>query len=178
MKGLILFASKTGNVEKFVNTLEDKLEGDFEIINIKDTNPNDIKVKNYDKVVIGTYMRRQKSDPDISDFIIRNRDALLETNVYIFVSALETEGGYDREVMLSFPEKIRDAFEIYNVGAIFDYENLRYIERVMIKNIASRLGKNVNDMQSYTEKRLDKFAEIVNTTEPLKAILEKEAQKK
>ena len=48
----------------------------------------------------------------------------------------------------------------------------------MIKNIASRLGKNVNDMQSYTEKRLDKFAEIVNTTEPLKAILEKEAQKK
>ncbi|MBD3280625.1 hypothetical protein GF389_03825 [Candidatus Dojkabacteria bacterium] len=176
MKGLIIYASNTGNVAKFVDKLKDKLDGDYEAVNIKDTNPKDIKLKQYDKVVIGTYMRRQKADPDISDFTIRNLDALLEKNVYIFVSALETEDGYKREIMLSFPEKIRDAFEIYNVGGSFEYYELRYIERVMIRKIADKQGKTVEDLKNYNEKRLDKFAEIVNNTEPLKK-LEAEREK-
>ena len=174
-KGLILFASKTGNVEKFVNKLKDKLEGDFELLNITNIDPKDIKLKDYDKVVIGTYMRRQKANPDITDFIIRNRDLLLERNVYIFVSALETEDGYKREIMLSFPDKIRNAFEIYNVGGVFDYQALNYMDRVMVKNIAERQAKTIEELQTFNDKRLDKFAEIVNTTEPLKEIKLKEA---
>ncbi|MBN1331354.1 hypothetical protein JW978_00510 [Candidatus Dojkabacteria bacterium] len=166
MKGIILFASNTGNVEKFASQLTDKLDGSFEIVNIKTTSPNNIKIREFEKVVIGTYMRRQKADPDIIDFIIRNRDILLEKDVYIFVSALEAGGSYEREIMLSFPDKIRDTFEIYNVGAIFNYDGLRYIEKVMLKNIASRQGKTIEELQTFNEKRLDKFAEIVNTTKP------------
>ena len=45
----------------------------------------------------------------------------------------------------------------------------------MVKNIASKQGKNIENMQTFDEKRLDKFANIVNTTDPLKEITKKTA---
>lgn len=174
MKGLLIYASKTGNVKHFVNRLLDRLEGDYETINIKNNPTSSIPFQDYEKIVIGTYMRRQRADVDIINFLIKNRDALLKTNLYIFVSAVEAGDSYTREIKLSFPPKIVKYFEIYNVGATFDYDNLKYIDRVMLKNIAQNQDKSVDELKTFSEKRLEKFAEIVNTTTPQENIPEDE----
>jgi menaquinone-dependent protoporphyrinogen IX oxidase len=80
-KGVIIFASRTGNTKNVSEQLKTRLDGEFDLINIAENKKVDID--QYEKIVIGSYMRRRNADPDVMDFVARNKDKLLKKKLFI-----------------------------------------------------------------------------------------------
>lgn len=166
MKGIIIYASRTGNTELICNRLKELLKEDYELKNI--INSKEVDIPEYDVVVLGTYMRRQQADPNIVEFVQRNKDKLLKSKLFIFVAAGETGDTYQREIRNSFPKEILTDVDIVNVGAIFELDKLNFIDKVMVQEMAKRQGKIVESMNSFSEAKLTELAKLINSYDPAK----------
>ncbi len=164
MKGIIIYASRTGNTELICNRLKEQLNTDFKIQNI--IQENNIDIAAYDVIVIGTYMRRQQADPEIIEFVNRNKDKLLKKKLFIFVSAGEVGETYRREIRNSFPKEILENIDIINVGAIFSLDKLNFVDKVMVQEMAKRQGKILESMNSFNEEKLAELAKLINSYDP------------
>ena len=64
MKKLVIFSTLTGNTEKIANAIFSVIEGDKELLNVKDSdkiNPDD-----YDKIIVGYWVDKGDADEKIS----------------------------------------------------------------------------------------------------------------
>jgi len=162
-KGVIIFASRTGNTKNVSEQLKTRLDGEFDLINIAENKKVDID--QYEKIVIGSYMRRRNADPDVMDFVARNKDKLLKKKLFIFVSAGEIDEDYSREIRDSFPKEILEKVNVANIGAIFSIDKLSFVDKVMIQEMAKRQGKRIDELNSYQEDKLDQLAAQINAIE-------------
>lgn len=165
MKGIIIFASRSGNTNKIASKLHELIENhEFERHNIIENKNPDIESK--DIIVLGSYMRRQLADPDIIEFTQKNKDILLKKKVYIFVLASEEGETYQREIRNSFPQKLLDKVEVVNIGAILNLDQVGFVDKVMLQEMAKRQGKQLEELENYSEEKLKQFAKTISEYVP------------
>ena len=87
MKTLIIFATKYGSAEKCANILQEKLNGDVEVLNIKTDKIPDIS--NFENIVIGGSIYIGKIQREIRDFCKQHLEALLTKKTGLFICAGE-----------------------------------------------------------------------------------------
>ena len=73
MKKLVIFSTLTGNTEKIANAIFSVIEGEKELLNVKDSDK--INIEDYDKIIVGYWVDKGDADEKIKAFMskINNR---------------------------------------------------------------------------------------------------------
>ena len=73
MKKLVIFSTLTGNTEKIANAIFSVIEGDKELLNVKDSDK--INIEDYDKIIVGYWVDKGDADEKMKAFMskIRNK---------------------------------------------------------------------------------------------------------
>lgn len=162
MKGIIIYATKSGNTKAIVDKLKKIIKGNFDVVNVQEL--SNFSVDPYDKVIIGTHVRRDRINEEIMSFIEKNKNSLLKKKLYVFVSAAKTGEEYDKQITNSFPKELLEQVKVYNLGTKYNPDSLNFVERVVVRNIAQDQGINVDDLNPITQQKIENFAEIVNSS--------------
>ena len=171
MKTLILFTSKYGSAEKCANLLGEKLNGDVNIINLKQT--KDVTLSDYDKVIVGCSIYAGNVQAEIKDFCTNNLDSLLGKPFGLFMSCMTDKN----EEIRSYAEKsfsnelINHATVIDSLGAVFNFKKMNFFERQVIKMILNSKNKtgefNIKvdgktNISTISNEKILKFASVMN----------------
>ena len=172
MKTLILFTSKYGAAEKCANLLSEKLNGDVNIINLKET--KDVTLSDYDKVIVGCSIYAGNIQSEVKDFCTTNLDLLLDKPFGLFMSCMTDK----REEIKSYAEKsfsnelINHATVIDSLGAVFNFKKMNFFERQVIKMILNSKNKtgefNIKvdgktNISTISDEKILKFASVMNS---------------
>ena len=77
MKKLVIYSTLTGNTRKIAEAIYSAIEGDKEIIDVKDSMK--IDVNNYDKIALGYWVDKGDADDKMKSFMARVRNKTVGT---------------------------------------------------------------------------------------------------
>lgn len=89
-KLLVLYTSKTGNTESFVDWFEEKFSSQFDITYFNLYRDKNLKnIKQYDIIALGSYTWANGKIPvEMKRFVIENRELLQEKVAFLFGSGI------------------------------------------------------------------------------------------
>lgn len=163
MRSLILIGSKYGTTEECGEKLKSHLEGEVDLISI--ANNNDIKLSNYNKVIIGTPVYAGMINKDIKAFIEGNKEELIGRDLGIFLCCMSEGEKLKEQFEQNIPEEILEVLKVKEgFGGAFKFSRMNFFEKLIIKMITKKdpsLGA-VNpkvDMYKIQEDTIKRFAE-------------------
>jgi len=155
MKTLIVYATKTGTVQKAAEMINEQLKEKAEMIDIgKNKIPN---IDAYDFVVIGGSIRMGKVQNGIVKFIENNRAALKKKPMGMFLAC-------------GYPENLQDYFNVIlgdlreyaifkvNIGYAYYLEKSGFFEKQVIKSLV----KVTQTTEAFNRSEIKKIAEMIN----------------
>lgn len=172
MKTLILFSSKYGGTEKCAHLLSEKLNGDVNVINLKEN--KNITLSDYDKIIVGSSIYVGNVQADIKDFCSNNSDSLIAKPFGLFLSCMADS----KEEIKSYAQKsfsnelINHATIVDSLGGVFNFEKMNFFERQIIKMILKSKNKNGEldikidgkaNVSTILNKKVLKFANAMNS---------------
>lgn len=90
-KALVLYTSKTGNTESFVDFLEDNYfsEAEIDTVLFRSLKERKLDLDSYDNIILGCYTWGGGIIPKyFKDYIIENREVLQDKNILLFGSGI------------------------------------------------------------------------------------------
>lgn len=171
MKTLILFASKYGGAEKCANLLSEKLNDDFNIVNLKQT--KNIQISDYDKIIVGCSIYAGNVDAEVKDFCSLNSDSLITRPFGLFLSCMTD----NKEEIKSYTQKsfsnelINHATIIDSLGGVFNFQKMNFFEKQIIKLILNSKYKKgelpiktdgKTNVSTISNEKILKFANAMN----------------
>ena len=171
MLTLIAYASKYGAAETCAKYIAEKLDGNYELVNLKKTPAPDLA--KYDKIILGGSIYASNVQKEVKNFCTTNLEQLRKKPLGLFLSCM----GLD-QVMLennfrfSFPAELMEHSTVADaLGGAFDFQKMNFMEKQLIKIIDKRLKKqgkpdlSLNGKQNISTistDRIDVFAEYMN----------------
>lgn len=135
MKTAIIYASKHGTTSFVAQKIKDLLIED-EVVLFNLDNQDRIELCHFDRILIGSPMYSGTSLPVVRKFIEQNLLVLLQKEVGIFVCGMFSDKA-DKQISKGFPELLRNhARSIKNMGGEYRFEDMNYIERLVVKKIS------------------------------------------
>lgn len=133
MKTLIVYASKHGTTEKVALQIQQSLNNDVQLLNLKQSQHVDLAL--FDRVVIGGSIHAGTIQSVVKKFCTKNLVELLQKRVALFMCGMnkpELQAEFDR----AFPELLRShAMSCKMVGGEFIIEKMNFIDRLLVKKI-------------------------------------------
>lgn len=128
MKTLILYTSKYGTTKKCSELIKAGLT-DSKLYDL--TESNDISLKPYDKIIIGTSIYFGKINKTLSNFIDENLPLLLTKEIGLFMCSKETtlEQSINKELFEHAQYKSHFGFEL-------NISNMKFMDKIITKKIA------------------------------------------
>ena len=77
MKKLVIFSTLTGNTEKIANAIFSVIEGDKELLNVKDSDK--ITPDDYEKIIVGYWVDKGDADEKIKAFMSKINNKTVAT---------------------------------------------------------------------------------------------------
>ncbi len=133
MKTLICYATKKGTTLKCSRLIADKTE-DYILIDIKDT--KGIVLEDYERIYIGTPVYFGRINKRIAKFIESNKNTLSKTDLRIFTVGMDDKNIKETRKR-NFPQEILDSAIIKYVGGAYNFENMNFLERFIVRKIGS-----------------------------------------
>lgn len=156
MKTLIAYASKYGTTEKCAFLLKDKIDGDVDVINIKNEKP---QLSEYDAIIVGGPIYIGKLNKTVEAFCINNLPAMIDIKKGFFLCHMEFEKSMEELVAKYYPKKLVDtAVATSGFGGAFYVSKMNFINKAMIKQAAGIM----EDQEKILYDEIDKFAAIFN----------------
>jgi len=171
MKTLILFASKYGAAEKCADLLSEKLNGDVNIINLKEN--KNVNLSDYDKLIVGCSIYAGNVQAEIKNFCNTNSVSLMAKPFGLFISCMTDK----KDEIKSYTEKsfsnelINHATIIDSLGAVFNFKKMNFFERQIIKMILNSKNKtdelNIKvdgktNISTISDEKILRFASVMN----------------
>lgn len=157
MKTLIVYATKHGFSKECVMKLSKKLDGDFDIINLKENNVTTIE--KYDSVIIGGSIYAGQIIKEVKEFCEKNLKELSDKRIGLFVCGMSDNDKMNLLLEQSFPEKLRNnALAKGEFGGRFVFKSMNFFERFIVKHIC----KTNEDILNLKEDNINKFASKMN----------------
>lgn len=157
MKTAIIYSTKHEFTKDCSIKLSQKLNGDVDLFNLKEN--NDVKLEQYDNVIIGSPIYMGQILKEIQKFCMENLDKLKEKNLGLFLCGM-SEDNKMKEFFNAFPEVLLNkAIAKECFGGAFIFKKMNFFEKFIIK----RITKSSDDMMKNEEENIDKFAEKFNS---------------
>ena len=152
MNILIVFATKYGCTEKCVNKLKDKLTGEIDTVNLK--NSSQINVSNYETVIIGGSIHAGKIQKKVKKFCQNYLSILIDKRIGLFICCMEEGEKAINQFNEAFPDElIQHASATGIFGGEFNFEKMNFVERYIVKKIA-KIDKSISKI---SEENINKF---------------------
>lgn len=157
MKTLIVYATKHGFAKECVMKLSKKLDGDFDILNLKENNVPTLE--QYDSVIIGGPIYAGQIIKEVKEFCEKNLKELSDKRIGFFVCGMSDKDKMNLFLEQSFPEKLRNnALAKEDFGGSFVFKSMNFFERFIIKHMC----KTNEDVLNLKEDNIDQFAAKMN----------------
>lgn len=152
MKTIIVYASKYGTTEKCALLLKDKINGDVDVVNLKNEKPN---LSEYDAIIVGGPIYIGKLNKTVEAFCINNLPAMIDMKKGFFVCHMEFEKTMQELVAKYYPKKLVDtAVATSGFGGAFYVSKMNFLYKAMIKQSAGIM----DDQEKILYDEIDKFA--------------------
>lgn len=157
MKTLIVYASKYGTTEKCALLLKSKIDGDVDVVNLKNEKPN---LSVYDAIIVGGPIYIGKLNKTVESFCINNLPAMVDMKKGLFICHMEFEKTMEELIAKYYPKKLVDtATAVAGFGGAFYVSKMNFINKAMIKKAAGIM----DDQEKILYDEIDKFAAKFNT---------------
>ncbi|MEG0672276.1 flavodoxin domain-containing protein [Clostridium sp.] len=162
MKSLVLYGSKYGTTEECAKKLKDHLHGEVDLINVEEN--KDIKLANYNKVIIGGSIYAGMINKGIKKFIEDNKSELIGKDLGLFMCCMSDGEKVKEQFEQNIPKEILDAAKVKeNLGGAFKFSKMNFFEKKIIKMISKKdpsLGSVdcKTDIYKIDEDAINKFA--------------------
>jgi len=135
MKTAVIYASKHGTTSSVAQKIKDLLSGD-EVVLFNLDIQNRIELSHFGRIIIGSPLYAGTPLPAVRKFIEQNLLFLLHKEIGIFVCCMFFDKA-DKQIIKGFPELLRNhARSIKNMGGEYRFEEMNYIERLVVKKIS------------------------------------------
>ena len=154
MKNLIIFTTKYGSVERSANLLQEKLNGETTIVNLKkETVPN---IDAFDNIIMGGSVYMGRTQKELMKFARINLQKLLEKRVGLFLNCAEnTEKKYE-QCKNCFPAELYDKAIVKGFfGDEITWEKCSFFHKLILKIIK----KSKESFSNIDMEEIAKFAE-------------------
>ncbi|MGM0376087.1 MAG: flavodoxin domain-containing protein [Bacteroidota bacterium] len=133
MKTAIIYTTKHGTTEKVAQMIQEGLNNETELINLRKSKKIDLKP--FEKIIIGSSIHTGKIPKKLHKFLVKNMDILLEKPLGLFLCCM-----YEKEAWPqfeeAFPPTLREhARSSKCVGGELLLENMNFLEKAMIKKM-------------------------------------------
>ena len=156
MKFLIAYSTKHGCTEKCADKLKNKLTGEIELLNLK--NSSKIDLNDYETIIIGGSIHAGQIQKKVKIFCLDNLNMLKEKKIGLFICCMKEGKEATTEFNEAFPEElIKHASAIGIFGGEFNFKKMNLIERFIVNKIA-KIDKSVSKI---FEENITEFADIV-----------------
>jgi menaquinone-dependent protoporphyrinogen oxidase len=157
MRTAIVYATKHGTTGKVAGKLKEMLNSDeVELFNLAENNR--IEFRSFDRILIGSSIYAGSIQPAVKKFVQQNMVDLLQKEVGIFVCCMFFEKAYE-QIEKAFPEVLRNhAKSIKHMGGEFQFDQLNFIERVLVKKITGI----TNSVSKIDSNSIDSFINEIN----------------
>lgn len=160
MRTIIIYATKHGFTKMCATKLSKKLEGEVDVQNLKEN--KDIRLEQYDKVIIGGSIYMGQIQKEVKDFCTINLEKLKSKKVSVFICCSQEGENANTELNNSFPQELlTTAVAKGFLGGGFTFKNMGFFEKLIIKKVA----KTSEDTSSFSEEKLNAFATAINNLE-------------
>ncbi|MFW6264963.1 MAG: flavodoxin domain-containing protein [Bacillota bacterium] len=157
MKTLVAYATKYGAAKKCAERLVGKLEGEVDLINIKEK--QNININNYDKVIIGSSVYMGKIRKEARKFCDKYLEELKSKKLGLFNSCMSREEEAREQLKNSFSDELVQSAEVTGIfGGAFDFDKMNFLEKMAIKKIAGT-DKSESNIR---EENITEFASKIN----------------
>lgn len=171
MKTLIVYATKHGTAEECAKMLAQRLEGEVELVNIKNSAPPSLD--GYEKIILGASIYAGSAQPEIKEFCRSNLEKLKEKPVGLFLSCMFDEENQIRAALENAftPELVSHAAAACAFGGAFKMDRLNFFEKLIVKMVAKEYQKNgkldggydgKTDISTVSDSKISEFAKIIN----------------
>ena len=144
MKTLIIYVSKRGTTKESAIKVGNDIKAD--VIGIKEVNQNILK--DYEQVIIGSYLYAGMIPAKMKKFIINNAGILKSKKISFFVMGI----GQDKEMIETFKkqlpkELIDNIFAIEHFGGEMRLDKANFFEKIILKKVVEeqKLNPKVNE---------------------------------
>ncbi len=152
MNTLIAYGTKYGCAQKCAMELAKELNGNVELVNLKEKGIGDLS--RYDRVIIGGSVYIGKIQKEVTEFISANLDVLLKKEVGLFICGMQEGDMMEKEIADNFPaELINKAKSVMNFGGEFNFKKMNFMEKVIVKKI-SKVSSDKSDIHHENIKKL------------------------
>ncbi|MEG0296402.1 MAG: flavodoxin domain-containing protein [Clostridium sp.] len=162
MKSLVLYGSKHGTTEECAKKLKGYLDGEVDLINVEDN--KEIKLDDYNKIIIGSSIYAGMINKGIKKFIEDNKSELIGKNLGLFMCCMSDGEKIKEQFEQNIPKEILDAAKVKeSLGGAFKFSKMNFFEKKIIKMIAKKdpsLGSidGKTDIYKIDEDVINKFA--------------------
>jgi len=157
MKTLIVYASKYGTTEKCAHLLKEKIDGDVDVVNLKNDKP---KLSDYDAIIIGGPVYIGKLNKTVEAFCTNNLPTLVDMKKGFFICHMEMDQPMKELIEKYYPKKLVDTAAVTGgFGGAFYVSKMNFMYKWMIKKSAGI----EEDQEKILYEEIDKFAENFNS---------------
>ena len=157
MKTIIIYSTKYGSVEKAAQKLKAQIQGEVDIINVK----NSPDFRDYDTVILGSSIYASGIQKEMKTFLKNNLSQLIEKKVGLFICAgNEKENEIATYIAKNFTDGLSEkAIAKANLGYEYDLKKFSFIDR-----LAVRIVGGVKESKSvFHEEKIKDFAGKINS---------------
>jgi len=157
MKTLIAYSSKYGTTEKCALLLKDKIDGEVDVINLKNKKPT---LSDYDAIIVGAPIYIGKLNKTVEAFCINNLPAMIDMKKGFFICHMEFEKSMEELVAKYYPKQLVDtAVATSGFGGAFYVSKMNFLNKAMIKKAAGIM----EDQEKILYDEIKAFAQKFNS---------------
>ncbi len=157
MKTIILYESLHGSTEKCANLLSEKINFDLQIKRLQDD--EDIRIDEYDVVIIGGSIHHGVIQSRIEKYIEKNYNQLITKKVGLYLCCMEEGEAAQIQFERAYPEGLRKMAAATGLfGGEFNMNKMNFFERKITRR-ATGLKKSVSKINN---EEIEEFANKIN----------------
>ena len=161
MRVLIAFRSRYGTTEACARSLAKQLEAETECVDLARRSQPDALP--FDVVLIGGSIYGGKIQREVTWFCERNREALLQRRVGLFLCCLYRGERAKAQLKAAFPPWLTaHAFASGLFGGALRHDGLRLLDRILVRGLARTTG----DVSTVRTEAIEAMADAVNALLP------------
>jgi menaquinone-dependent protoporphyrinogen oxidase len=134
MKTIIIYESLHGSTEKCALLLSEVLNSETQISRLQDM--DDIRLNDFDKVIIGGSIHNGVIQLRIEEFIQKHNDQLLEKPLGLYLCCMEEGDTARMQFEKAFPSVLRERAVVTGLfGGEFNLKRMSFFERRLIRKL-------------------------------------------
>lgn len=144
MNTLIAYGTKYGCAKKCAVELLKELDGNVDLVNLKENNKIDLK--KYGRVIIGGSAYIGKIQKEVTEFMNANIDELTKKEIGLYICGMQEGDMIEKEIADNFPQELLSkAKSVKHFGGEFTFNKMNFMEKTIVKKIV-KVSSDMSDI--------------------------------